>query len=224
MDIYIDPAVPAELVSLARCIAKERGYPVLVQGVQPLEDYDLNGVRQPGLRSKLAHERDDELHECLCLLKARIWWLSEAADCLYYAACIDAVSPHPEHAFARMIQALADPYGIAQEEAEAASLAKYRLRAATPYRKDKATREEKQARDEAENAAIQAALDELPWPGMAIADMAERYAIPEQTLYKAVRSKKANLPVRRTGSTILINPRDARWHAWLLAYKREKEH
>lgn len=48
-----------QLVAYARTIAVYAGYSVLVNGLQPVEDYEVDGAQKPGLRSKFAHEREE---------------------------------------------------------------------------------------------------------------------------------------------------------------------
>lgn len=217
--------VQEELVSLARQIAKERGYAVLVDGLQPLEDYkDARGELQSGLKSKFVHELTEELRECVALQKERLWYYSEAADCLYYAACIDEIAPH-EDAYTTALLTLASPaYQISQEEAEAAALAKYRVRAARPYRKDRATETEKRRHDAQEHGAIQAALESVQkWPGWPLTEVAEMYGIPASTLNHVTQQEMPPFPVRRAGGRItLIDIKHPRFLAWYAGYRRQK--
>jgi hypothetical protein len=141
MEIEINPAVASELVSLARQIAVQRGYPDLVNGLQPLE----RPGNEPGLNGKYEAELKEFRDS---LLKGREWLLSEAADLLYYAACIDEQAKQ-EHYRYGMTLAHVHTFGISERQCEAAALAKYRLRAAGP--KD----------FQAENAAIMEAIARL---------------------------------------------------------------
>lgn len=213
MEIEIQPEVLAELVELARAIAQNCQHPVLIAGLQPAEDYQVHGRTQPGLLSKRLAEIA-ELREAAG--KSRIWQLSELADILYYSACLDVVRGGQSYWWSVDCFLLAHTYGFGQEEVEAAALAKYRLRAAKPYRKERETPEERAERDGRENAAIQAALDALPWPGVPVGELAARYGIPEITL------RTADIPRRRAGKVILVNEHDPRFAAWLARYQRKK--
>lgn len=216
MEIEIQPEVLAELVELARAIAQKHQYPVLIAGLQPAENYRMQGKEQPGLLSKRLAEIA-ELREALA--RERIWQLSELADILYYSACLDVVRGGQvarPYWWSVDCFLLAHTYGFEQEEVEAAALAKYRLRAPRPSRKERETPEERAERDGHENAAIQAALDALPWPGVPVGELAARYAIPEITL------RTADIPRRRAGNVILVNERDPRFAAWLARYKQKK--
>jgi hypothetical protein len=113
-----------------------------------------------------------------------------------------------------------EQYGVDQEEVETAALAKYRIRASLPYRKDKETPEERQSRDNTENAAIQDAMNALPWPGIPLAELAERHHIPLGTLYAAVNDKI--IPTRKAGKTVLVNTKDRQWVEWLARYNARR--
>ena len=210
-----------ELVQIAREIAKTRGYITLHGGLQPLEDYTERGERKPGLKSKFIHELTEELRECVSLEKERVWYYSEAADCLYYAACIDEVAPQ-EHAYQTALLTLASPaYQIYQTDGEIAALAKYRLRASQPYRKHKETPEEREMRDARENQAIEAALVAvLKWPGWPLPEVAEMYNISLGTLYYA--ADKGLIPTRQSGKTVLINVEHPLWYKWYGSRKRSQ--
>lgn len=222
MEFDIHPDVLEELVGYARVIASTRRYPVLVSGLQPANDYDLpDGSRQPGLVTK-RYQEIEELRKAIVQSQERIWWLSELADILYYSACLDFVSPSPAQPYWWSVDCffMAHTYGVEQEEVEAAARAKYRLRASLPYRKGKETPEERLGRDNAENAAIQAALDALPWPGIPLAELAERYTIPLGTLYAAVQGRI--IPTRKAGKTVLVNTKDRQWVEWLARYNARR--
>jgi hypothetical protein len=209
-----------ELVQIARKIAKERGYTALSNGLQPLEDYTERGERKSGLKSKFVHELSEELRECVAQQKERVWYYSEAADCLYYGACIDEVSPG-EQAYKTALLTLASPsYQIEQASAEIAALAKYRLRASQPYRKDKETPEERTAREARENQAIEAALSSIEkWPGWPLPEVAKMYNVPVATLYYACNPENPLFPFRKSGKTVLINIKHPLWYKWYGSYK-----
>jgi hypothetical protein len=232
MGELIDPiadAVSDELVLLARRIAVTHGYPVLIRGLQPLQDYEVNGVLQPGLRSKYMAEVQ-ELRDSLS--KERVWQWSKAADLLCCASAIDAqelatgIAASQHATYQDTLATLASPaYQIDQDEAEAAALAKYRLRASLPYRKDKETTDEKRARAAAENVAIQAAVDALVdpalWPGWPLPEVASLYGIPQQSLYYAC--EKQLIPSRRAGERLLlIDLRSPRWRQWYRKWRQSK--
>lgn len=222
MEFSIHPDVIEELVQCARTIAETRQYPILVAGLQPTNDYELpDGTRHPGLATK-RYQEIEELRKAIMQSKERVWWLSEIADVLYYSACLDVVSPSPAQPYWYCVDCffLAYTYGIDQEEVETAALAKYRLRASLPYHKDKETPEERQARDNAENAAIQAAIDALPWPGFPLAELAKKYDIPLGTLYAATRD--GIIPTRKAEKTVLVNTKDRQWIEWLAHYNAKR--
>jgi hypothetical protein len=110
------------LVALARQIAVYRGYTELVDGLQPLNT----------LLAKHLHEQEElleaELH------KTPLHVLHEAADVLYYAACIDAAEGKNE-TYPAGLRWLA-ARDIDPQAAERAALAKYGWRAGGEKRKD----------------------------------------------------------------------------------------
>jgi predicted nucleic acid-binding protein len=194
-----------------------------MNGLQPLDDYFVNGKQQLGLRSKYLAEIQ-ELHECLTEKKEPIWYSSESADLLYYASCIDALellsgTATSQHAtYQDALALLASPaYQVDADEAEAAALAKYRLRASLPYRKDKETPDEQRTRNEQENAAILEAINTLIdpslWPGWPLPEVATIYNVPVATLYYACDKKL--IPSRKAGDRLLlIDLRSPRWRSW----------
>lgn len=212
--------VASELIALARQIAINRSYAVLAKGLQPLKSYTLSGVSQPGLEDKWNAERE-ELSDAQMNGKEYVWLLSEAADMLYYAACIDEVGETAnwqQECYQDTLVLLNSPrYQISQEEAEASALAKYRLRASLPYRKHKEAAEERQARENAENAAILQAVQALKkdrWPGWTLTEVSEMWQVPVQTLHSA--HDKKLLRSRESGKSVLIDiqhPRSQEWHA-----------
>lgn len=127
MNIDINPAIPEELLSLV--------------GLQPLE------TAQTSYDAALQELRGDFLHYSMQQMP-RVSLLSKAADLLYHAACIDATSSgsDPHSVYGMALYGLAMPYNISQQEAEAAALAKYRLRASGEPTIDE------------ENAAIEASV------------------------------------------------------------------
>lgn len=225
----INSQVPDRLVELARQIAQNAQYPVLIHGLQPLEDYRHEGNVRPGLRSKYQAELL-ELRDAL--RKERVWQHSEAADLLYYASAIDEserLSGIARSAHGHYQDALATLAGpscqIDQEEAEAAALAKYSLRASAPNNKCKETPEEKAEREAQENAAIQAAIDALVpaelWPGWPLTEVAEMYGVPVDALYYA--TGKLSFPVRKAGPRItLIDIRSPQFRLWLRVWKQNR--
>ncbi len=111
------------LVSYARQIAVYRGHDT-INGLQPL----------PVLIEKQAREME-ELQEAQ-RTKSRLHVYHEAADVLYYAACLEAARPdHLEWQYGRAWLAR---HGIDLEKAEQAALAKYEWRSGAPDRKDEA--------------------------------------------------------------------------------------
>lgn len=218
MEFLIDSEVPQRLVAYARQIAETRQYPVLIGGLQPADDYEVDGRRMPGLRSKLEAEMQ-EFRQALAEGKERIWRLSEAADCLYYAACLDEAAPSQNpHAHYVQVLAFLHLYGIDQWETEAAALGKYACRARMPYNKPAETPDERSRRDAYENEQIRRALEQARWPGVPLVEIARRYDIPVATLYAA--SSRGDVLARRAGKTVLINESDAATRRWLLKHRQ----
>lgn len=181
MEFYIDPAFCERVIGYARAIAKTRGHATNEHGLQ----------HAPVLAQKRLAEIG-ELRESLLAGKDRIWLFSEIADIAYYSICLDVAAPFPGEPYNWYSEALqlAHQYGMEQEEVEAALEAKYRLRASQPYRKDKETPEERAARDQRENDAIEQALTTVVWTGLPIADIVANYGIPAQTVYTAISAGK----------------------------------
>jgi len=118
-----------QLVACARQIAVYRGYPDLVDGLQPVER----------LREKYLHEID-ELKDAL-IHKTRLHALHETSDVLYYAACIDAQAGSELYlsALRECAQLLRfHDIRVSSTQIEAAALAKYGWRASAPDNKDEA--------------------------------------------------------------------------------------
>lgn len=112
------------LVTYARRIAVYRGYIDLVDGLQPLHV----------LLAKYGHEQDELLEAEIT--KTPLHVLHEAADVLYYAACIDAAEGKDE-TYPVALHWLA-ARAIDVQQAERAALAKYGWRAGGATRKDEA--------------------------------------------------------------------------------------
>jgi hypothetical protein len=217
MEITINPAVPAELVKLARIIANEQQYRTLIGGLQPIDDYTESGVTQPGLKSKYQEKLSDLERSREA---ERIWQYAEASNVLYYAACLDAACGGEYETYQAALTLVSQPpYGISQAEAECAALALYRLRAVTPYRKKEETLAEKADRHERENRAIQFALSaqQEKWPGWPLPEVAEAWNVPVDTLYALHRNGR--LPSRLAEKTVLINTQDIRWIRWYASYR-----
>lgn len=207
---FIDTDIIDEFVSLSQKIAKLNGHADLENGLQKL----------PVLEEKYNAEVR-ELRESLT--KERVWQLSEAGDCLKYAACIDFQSGSRNYVrYTDTLALLASAiHRISQHDAEVAGLAKYRLRAASVNRKQQETPEARQERENAENAAIMAAIQASEnWPGWTLPEVAEQEDIPLATLYYACRKEHRLIPSREAGKTVLINKNDYLWYAWLAKYRR----
>lgn len=112
------------LVTYARQIAVYRGYTDLVDGLQPLHI----------LLTKYRHEQEELLEAGVT--KTPLHVLHEAADVLYYAACIDAAEGKDE-TYPVALHWLA-AHAIDPDKAERAALAKYGWRAGGAKRKDEA--------------------------------------------------------------------------------------
>lgn len=135
--MHEENSVQAQLVAFARRIAVQQEYTDLVNGLQPVER----------LEKKYAFEKYellDELKHDDGSTDANIKILSEAADMLYYSACLTAQG---SSTWQRTHNFIASS-GVNLEHAEKAALIKYELRSAAPNSKD----------FEKENAAIKAAL------------------------------------------------------------------
>lgn len=120
---------PDQLVEYARQIAVYRGYDNLVNGLQPLD----------ALNSKLEHEQE-EFAEAVA--SGDIWHqYHEAADLLYYAACIGAQirfnNPRSleYYLYYKQFETIRAA-GLDHKKAEKAALTKYGWRASGPGRKD----------------------------------------------------------------------------------------
>lgn len=116
-----------KLLDYARVIAKRNGYPILVNGLQPLYDYEFLGERKQGLLSKYTEEWREfcEAYRTKTYLHA----LHEAADVLYYATQIEE-----QGGPVSVLSALASLsyYGVSQKEAEDAADVKYGYRVSNP--------------------------------------------------------------------------------------------
>lgn len=113
-----------QLVTYARQIAVYRGYTELIDGLQPLSV----------LLAKYSHEQEELLDAQLH--KSSLHVLHEAADVLYYAACIDAAEGKDETYHSGLLWLAARD--IDPDKAERAALAKYGWRAGGEKRKDEA--------------------------------------------------------------------------------------
>lgn len=145
-----------KIIEYARQIAKYRGYPVLINGLQPVEDYDIDGEVQPGLRTKLDRE----------MLELREAWQSwqsgqgktewhvahEAADVFYYSLQLEEQTGRSAWPVMWQSVRLYLPYSWQQREVAAAALAKYGYRASAAKNKDEAR----------ELQLIQQAIEALP--------------------------------------------------------------
>jgi hypothetical protein len=120
-----------ELIKIAHTIAKQQ------RGEDHLQDFDT-------IRIKLLHEYQ-EFTEAKAT-KSRLDMLSELADLVYYS-CQEWHHDQDQRDLDSTVAYLAQQAGVTTEQAYTAALAKYRLRSA---KKD----------FEAENAAIEAALQE----------------------------------------------------------------
>jgi len=215
MEIEVHSEMLKELVELARTIAQHcQQHPVLIAGLQPAKDYEFAGRIRPGMAT-LRLNAARELREAAVGV-GRDWQISMLADILSASACLDELAPSQREPYWWCEDCLlrAKTFGFGQEEVEAAAIAKYRLMAARSC-KDAESPAERDARVAEENAAIQAALDELPWPGIPVGELAARHDIPEITL------RKADIPRRRAGNVILVKM-DERFFMWLGQYQQKR--
>lgn len=133
-----------EILTYARKIAAMR-YPaeVLVNGLQPLDDFELNGT-QPGLRTKYQHELLEELREATIdhLTKQSRESLAalrgEVADCVYYAVQIDEQQASSETLEDTLATLSGPSLQIDPEHAIIAARVKYEMRSEKPDSKDHA--------------------------------------------------------------------------------------
>jgi hypothetical protein len=119
----------SQLVACARFIAVYQSYPVLVNGLQPVEDYEVDGQQKLGLRSKCERERIE-------FDEASDFWhkMHESCDLLYYSACITEQAG--DDSYAQTLRGLANLLHLPPAMLETAALAKYQWRAAAPGNKD----------------------------------------------------------------------------------------
>jgi hypothetical protein len=142
MHITIAAATKERILAYARQIAQYRGYPLLINGLQPIEDYEVAGKQYPGLRTKLAQE-EQELREAWFNWqtgKGKTEWhvAHEAADCYYYSMQIEEQTG--EHVWMKTYGRIRIylPFHWNEREVETAALAKYGYRAEKPNNKDEA--------------------------------------------------------------------------------------
>lgn len=116
-------SVPDQLVAYARKIAVYRAYANLENGLQPLSVLNV----------KLEQEQEEFAD---ALANKDIWHqYHEAADLLYYSACIDCQARNNHVRYNRCLVRIS-AYHLDQGKAENASLAKYGWRASDFNRKD----------------------------------------------------------------------------------------
>lgn len=217
MEFEIHPEVLDELVALARTIAQGCQYPVLIAELPPAMDHEVEVAGQRRMSAGMATKWQKEIEKMreASFGHDRIWQISQLGRICALGACLDAVAPSQVQAYWWMATCLrlASVYGFSQEEVEAAALAQYRVRA----RRHAEMAEEQEIAEE--NAAIQAAIDALPWPGFPIGEMAERYGVSAKTLYDAIAG--GHLTSRRATTTVLIK-KDQRWFDWLARHRTRK--
>lgn len=138
-----------KIVEYARIIAQYRQYPRLEQGLQPVEDYEVEGELYPGLESKLRNEwrkfreiYKSENRECNELLY-------RAANLYYYSHQIE--QQRVGSVWLSTLKSLRS-FGMREREIKAAAHAKFAWRVQRPNNKDKAH----------ELALIEGAVSNLP--------------------------------------------------------------
>lgn len=106
-----------------------RGYDTLENGLQPLDV----------LNDKYDHESQEEFPQAIGLLHR----YHEAADCIYYAACIDEQlylsdrhQPLPGSWYQKTLVECSRAMNVSKESIEVAALAKYEWRASGKRNKD----------------------------------------------------------------------------------------
>lgn len=133
VDILLDHRVTMDVVAAARKIAIYNKYPHLKNGLQPVEDCEIDGKVFKGLESKLFDEWD-EFKEAL-RTKDRAHQRHEAADIYYYAACLEEQTR--EHILPSQMASLR-VYGFDTLEVEIAARIKYGWRSEKAGNKDEA--------------------------------------------------------------------------------------
>lgn len=154
-DIIMDYEIVGRVVGYARKIAEYRHYPKLENGLQPVDDYEVDGVPYPGLETKLFREWKEFLEAVRT--KGREQQRHEAADIYYYCVCIETQTRDqsllPEPLKSLLV------YGFTSEEIEVAADAKYGWRSEQPGNKDEAHEleliEAAWEKRQAENATIE---------------------------------------------------------------------
>jgi hypothetical protein len=129
------------IIEYAKQIAIYRQYPSLANGLQPLEDYEVDGEYKPGLNTKYQNE-------CLELRDAFADWKSgkktvwhvmhEAADVYYYSRQIEVQSSYPLWAVAYASIKIYIPFEYGEREIQESADAKYGYRSSGPDNKDEA--------------------------------------------------------------------------------------
>lgn len=213
MEYYSDPTFCERILGYARKIATYAGHRV----------DEVHGLQDAATLAQKRMAEIAELRQSLLEKKDRVWVISELADIAYYSLCLNVAAPlnSRDDWYVDALR-IAHLYGVEQEEVEAALDAKYGLRASRPNRKKDETPEERAARFQQENDAIQTALDKIVWPGLAVQDIVNSYGIPEQTVYSAIRNGR--IESRQTGGgrgNILIKM-DPKTRAWIARQRFEQ--
>lgn len=134
--------IAENIIRYAKKIAQYREYPVLVNGLQPLEDYEHNGKQYDGLITKYHHEFQ-ELREAFVSWQSghgKTEWhvLHEAADVYYYRCQIDSQTSTDNWGVDWRSIKIYLPMKWNRRTVEEAADAKYGWRSEKPGNKDEA--------------------------------------------------------------------------------------
>lgn len=123
------------IVEYARKIAQHRQYPKLINGLQPAEDYEVEGELYPGLEAKLRNEwrKFKEVRNTTNKDSAEV--LYRAANLYYYSRQIE--EQLVASVWLSTLKTLRN-FGMREREVKAAAHAKFGWRAQRPNNKDKA--------------------------------------------------------------------------------------
>lgn len=123
------------IVEYARQIAQHRQYPKLEHGLQPVEDYEIEGELYPGLESKLRNEWRKFKEVRNTASKDSVEVLYRAANLYYYSRQIE--EQQGDSVWLSTLKTLRN-FGMREREIKAAAHAKFGWRAQKPNNKDKA--------------------------------------------------------------------------------------
>lgn len=130
----MSPQKDTIIVEYARQIAQYRQYPKLENGLQPAEDYEIEGDLHAGLESKLKNEwrKFRDLYKSGCRERREL--LYRAANLYYYSRQIE--EQRCVSVWLSTLKTLRN-FGMREREIKAAAHAKFSWRAQKPNNKDK---------------------------------------------------------------------------------------